>query len=326
MKRKRGIVKKVIFCIFICLSFFLVYGQDIHPFLKIKASGAITDFLVEDSKVILSTDAGTIETYNLRNGQRISKILLPAMKDFMGDPVPVKVYSIDKLNDKLLMVTQGDHGFRNLLVYKNGEPEEIINAEKDKMMIKKARWIGGRTILLGLLGNDLVLFDIDRKKAIHKLSISPYTFSDFYLTEDKRNAFTADESGIVHKIDLIGFEIEQEYTGINLDNIYQLVYKNGVIITAGQDRRVGVYNTITGENYFLQKSFLVYSVGLSTDGRIGACYATEENDISVFMTATRNEGYILRGHQSVITKMEFFNNHTLISAGDDQFLIIWKFD
>ena len=326
MGRNKDIAKKIFFCILICLSFSIVYGQDIHPFLKIKAFGAITDFLVDDSKVILSTDAGTIETFSLKNGQKINHIRLPAMKDFMGDPVPVKVYSIDKQNDKLLIVTQGDHGFRNLLIYENGEPEEIINAQKDKMMIKKARWIDSSTILLGLLGNDLLLFDVSRKKIINKLNISPYTFSDFYLTEDKRNAFTADESGIVHKIDLIDFKIKQEYTEINVDNIYQLVYKNGVIITAGQDRRVGVYNTITGNNYFLQKSFLVYSVGLSADARIGASYATEENDISLFMTATRNEAYILKGHQSIITKIAFFDNHTLISAGDDQFLIIWKFD
>lgn len=317
---------KVIFSIFLCLSFNFVSGQNIHSFTKIKASGTITDLVIDGSNILISTDAGTIETYNINTHKRDGLIQLPDTKDFMGDPFPTKIYSIDKLSFKILAVTQGNHGFRNVLIFENGQPQEIINAERDKMMIKKARWINNNTILLGLMSNDLILFDVTRKEVICEVNISPYTFSDFSLTNtnDKQYAFTADESGIVHKIDINNCEVKQDYAGINVDNIYQLVYKNGVIITAGQDRRVGIYNIITGDNYFLQKDFLVYSVGLSSDGSIGAYCATEENNISVFETAGRRETCILEGHESIITKMIFIDDHTLLSAGDDQYLIIWK--
>jgi WD40 repeat protein len=316
---------KVIFSIFLCFSFIYVSGQEIHPFSKIETSGAITDFVIDGSYILISTDAGTIETYNPDIREKDDLIQLSDTKDFMGDPVPTKIYSIDKLSSKILAVTQGNHGFRNVLIFENGQSEEIITAERDKMIIKKARWVNNNTILLGLLSNDLILFDVMQKRIICEINISPYTFSDFSLTEDKQYAFTADESGIVHEIDLHNCVVKQDYMGINVDNIYQLVYKNGVIITAGQDRRVGVYNTITGDNYFLQKNFLVYSVGLNSDGSIGAYSATEENDISIFMTVNRKDVYILKGHQSVITKMVFIDDYTFLSAGDDQYLIIWKF-
>jgi WD40 repeat protein len=319
-----------IFSIFVFLLLFfsktLITSQEIYPQLEIKTSGAITDFFIENSSVVLSTDAGTIETYNVKSGQQSDFVQLPPMKDFMGDDVPTKIYSIDKVSDKLLVVTQGNHGFRNVSIFENGQQQEIFNAKRDKMMIKKARWINHNIILLGLMCNDLILFDVGQKKVICEISISPYTFSDFSLSAEKKYVFTADESGIVHKIEVNNCGIIQEFTGINVDNIYQIVSKNGVVITAGQDRRVGVYNTITNDNYFLQKDFLVYSVGLNGDGSIGACSATEDNKISIFNTASRNENCVLSGHESVVTKMAFFDDHTFISAGDDQYLMIWKIE
>jgi len=303
-----------------------LFAQEVHPTLKIKTDGAITDFFIENSKVVLSTDAGTLETYDIKTGKQTNFVQLPPMKDFMGDDVPTKIYSIDKVSDKLLVVTQGNHGFRNVSILENGKQEEIFNAKRDKLMIKKARWIDHNTILLGLISNDLILFDVAQKQIICELSISPYTFSDFSLTEDKRFVFTADESGIVHKIKVSSCEIKQEFTGINVDNIYQVVTNNGIVISAGQDRRVGVYNTITGDDYFLQKDFLVYSVGLNADGSIGAYSATEDNKISIFNTVSRVESCVFSGHESVVTKMVFFDDHTFISAGDDQYLMIWKIE
>ncbi len=302
-----------------------ISGQDIHPHFKINTSGAITDFIIDNPSIILSTDAGTIETYNIKTGKRSDFIQLPPIENFYGDIIPAKIHSIDKYAGKLLAITQSNSGFRNAIIFENGEEQKIINADIDKMMIKKSRWINNNNILLGLLSNDLIIFEVTQRQIDCELNICPSAFSDFSLTEDKQFVFTADESGIVHKIDLDRCEIKQDYSGINVDNIYQLVNKNGIVITAGKDRRVGVYNTITGNNFFLQKNFLVYSVALNSIGSIGACSADEENNISIFMIANKRQIYVLKGHESLITKMAFIDDQTLVSAGDDQYLIIWKF-
>ena len=191
-------MKKSLIIIGFSLVTAFLYGQEIHPTIKIEAAGAITDLFIENTTVVLSTDAGTIETYNINNGEQTEIIQFPSMKDFMGDDVPTKIYSIDKVRKKLLVVTQGNRGFRNVVIIENGVTEEIFNADRNKLMIKKARWIDTTTILLGLMSNDLILFVVGQNKVICELSITPYTFSDFSLTADKQYVFTADESGIVH--------------------------------------------------------------------------------------------------------------------------------
>ena len=308
------------------LANMLVAGQELHPAVKIKTSGAVTDFLIEGAEVVLCTDAGTVETWNVTTGKRTGIITLPAMKDFMGDPLPTKIFSIDKLNDKMLLVTQGNHGFRNVLILTGADTLKLIDAGKDRMLVKKARFIGKDRILMATMSNEIILFGIESRKKIYDLSVSAYTFSDFDLSKDKSLAFTSDESGIVHKIDVAVGKIIEEYRGNNVDNVYKLVYRNGTVITAGQDRRVGIYRIFNGDNYYLQKDFLVYCVGLNGDGTTGAYSAREDNSICIFDIFTREDKYILTGHKSVVTKIAFQDDQTLISAGDDGYLMIWKIE
>jgi len=320
----RKIANRFSLLFYLVFSTFFCGGQIIQPTLKIKTSGAITDFFMDDANITVSTDAGTIEKFNVKTGKKIYIGQLPEMKDFMGDPVPTKVYSIDEFDTKILLVTQGHHGFRNLLLVVQHDTIKLIDAERDKLMIKKARFINNNQVLLGLMSNELILLDINQNEYVYKLSISPYTFSDYYLYSTNQFVYTSDESGIVHKIDVKNGKIVEEFAGNNVDNVYCVVCKNGVIITAGQDRRIGVYNAITGKNYYLQKDFLVYSVALSSDATVGAATASEENNITLFHIETKNEIMKLKGHTSVITKMEFVDENTLVSMADDHYLMIWK--
>ena len=83
------------------------------------------------------------------------------------------------------------------------------------------------------------------------------------LSQDKSKMVISDESGAVKVIDVNTSRIEKEYTKEHVDNIYKVAYANGVILTAGQDRRVGVYFTDSGNSYHLKSNFLVYCVGLT---------------------------------------------------------------
>lgn len=318
------VVSRTVSLIFFCLLFSRASAQERSPTFKIKTAGVVTDLILHNSVAILSTDAGTVETYDLQSGKKTDLVQLPKMKDFMGDDVPTKVFSIDEVKGKIVAVTQGEHGFRNVLILEDGDEKVILSAADDKLMIKKVRWLDETRLLLGLMSNELLIYDLSTNQFTCTLSISPYTFSDYSLTENNQEVFTADESGIVHQIDLNKCELKRDFTGINVDNIYQIVFNSGAVITAGQDRRVGIYNTISNDHYYLQKDFLVYAVGLSPDGTIGAYSATEENEISVFDVTSQEEMCILKGHESVVTKLYFINNNNLISAGDDHHLMIWR--
>ena len=320
-------MKKILVATGLAFIFSFVCGQQVvRPATMMKASGAVTDFYLDRNNlvVILTTDNGTIETFDLKSGKKIRQIRLPEMKDFMGDPIPSKAYSIDQLNNRLLVVTQGNHGFRNVLMYEGSNQKKLIDAGRDKMLVKKARFIDSRRVLLGMLSNEIMLYDSENNKVVYNLPVSAYTFSDFCLSEDRKHVFTADESGIVHKIDVLAGKITEEYTSCNVDNVYKLQFRNGTIITAGQDRRVGVYRTVTGSHYYLQKNFLVYCVGLNPDGTTGAFTADEENAITLFDIATKRELYKLNGHRSVVTRIEFVDDKTVISGAEDDYLILWK--
>ena len=319
-------MKKSLFLIFVSIMGAAVCaasGDIISPALTIRASGGITDLILHENQVIFSTEAGTIESYDLAVNKKKIIIKLPDTKDFMGDPAPAKILSVDKSGDGLLAVTVGEHGFRNLLIIGNGQTREVISAGHEKMMITKARWLKKDLILLSLLSNDFLLFDVARKKVLKRLSVSPYTFSDFCLDESRSYAYSSDESGIIHKIDLKSMEIVRNYEGVNVDNVFQLDYKNGIIITGGMDRRVGIINTMKNSHYFIQKDFHVYSVGLNANGTIGAFTASENNDITIFSIGEKDGDMTLHGHKGLIIRMLFFDNHTLITAANDGLLMIW---
>ena len=311
---------------FIVLILWLpVFSQKvITPREVIHASGGVTDFVIRGQKVIMATEAGTIETFDIARKSKKVIARLPEIKDFMGDAGPAKVLAVDRLGGRLLAVSIGEHGFRNLLVIENGQMQEVINAGHEKMMISKARWIGDGRVLISLLSNDLILFDIKQKNILKKINISPYTFSDFCLNEQKIIVFSSDESGVIHRTDIKKMAVAGNYTGLNVDKIFQLDYKNGVILTGGKDRRVGVINTLADDQYYLQKEFHIYAVGLDNQGKTGAFTANEENDITVFSIDTKKEHTILKGHRGLVTRIVFYDEKTVISADNAGALIIWK--
>jgi len=292
--------------------------------MSIIAAGAVTDFVVENNILYAATDQGIVDVFDLRNGNRIKQFTLPSITDFMGDEIAAKIYSIDKSDDQLLLVVQGKHGFRNVLIHQNDNFNKIIDADKDKMLIKKARFVDENKVLFGLLSNEIILFDIPTCQQIYKLQISAYSFSDYFFNEDKSEVITADESGIIHNISVSDGKFLKEYSGNNVDNVYQTVYHNGIIITGGQDRRVGIYNTANADNYFLEGDFLVYSVGLSHDGSIGAFSSSEDNDISLFYTDTKEIFQTLMKHKSTITKISFVSNSKIITSCEDPNINIWE--
>ncbi len=318
-------MKKLFVFVSLLFSLFVLSAQEtVHPEKIFETSGGVTDFSIRGSRLVLGTDAGAIETFNLVIREKINHLQLLDMLDFMGDTIPTKIFSVDKFDGKLLLVTQGNHGFRDVIVWSFNGKMKLIDADSNKMMVKKARFVSSTQVLMGLLSNELILFDLDKDKIVYNVHVSAYTFSDFSLSEDKRFVFTSDESGVVHKINVPDGKIVAEYSGNNVDNVFKVDYENQTIITGGQDRRVGIYQTATGNQYYLQKDFPVYCVALNKSGTTGAFTADEDNTITLFDVETKKEILKLTGHLGVVTQMEFFNDNTFVSASDDGYLMIWK--
>jgi len=298
----------------------------IKPNFSLKTTGSVIDFIYENNTLYAATDQGVVDVFNVKRRKRISTIKIPDIQDFMGDKIPAKIYSIDKIfgKDGILLVSQEKGGFRNIYLYKNKKLHKIVDGKKDRLLVREARFINTTTIFLGLMSNELIKMDIKTKKIFYRRQVNTSTFSDMVFDEQKKNVFTANESGIVYLYDLAKGNKRKTYEGNHVDNIYQLDYKQDMIITAGQDRRLGIYNTRTGSRYYLHADFLIYSVGLSPSGKLGAYAATEQNDIFVFNTATKQKLYTLQGQKSTLTKIYFIDEKSLITTSEDPKILFWK--
>ena len=299
----------------------ILFSQNLKPSHTYLASGGVTDLVLKDDILYVSTSEGLIDIFDTQKSELLHSISLPKIKDFVGDTINSKVYSIDVLNNKILFVSQGEKGFRNLYQVVNKKLVPLISIDK-KMYISKAQYIDENLVALSLLSNQLFIYDIKKDKLLWETQISNSKFSDFVLTEDKTKVIVADESGALKQIDLKKRKTDKIYSGLNVDNIFQVDTKNGVVITAGQDRRCAIYQKYN--QYYKKADFLIYSVGLSPSGKLAGYANNEDNDITIFNTKTKKELYTLKGHKMTLSNILFKNEQELYSSSDSNEVYYWK--
>jgi len=305
----------------------LLQAKEIKPLYKLTASGMVVDLLADNGKLYASTDAGTVDIFDIASRKTIDRITLPGTKDFLGDIEPPKIYSIDKSGDKLLMVSQGEHGFRDVYIYDGKELKRIIDSTKE-FFIKKGLFVDDNRILLGQLSSVIILYDISKGKIIYQHAIKERrsggsAFSDMVLSEDKKTLVTADESGEIHFFNVEDFKHIKVLEGQNLDNIYKIDFKRGIVITAGQDRRCAIYKP-NGSAYYLPGEFLIYAAGLSPSGKIGVFASTINNELQVFDTGSKSKIALLKGHNATLTDFAFIGEREFFSSADERDILFWK--
>jgi len=236
---------KMLFTVFILFST-LLGARDIRPVYELNASGLVTDLLVDDGKLYAATYNGTVDIFDIATKKRTGQVSIPHIKDFMGDEIPAKIYSIDKIGDRLMMVSEGKGGYRNVFLYENGKVRQIID-HTAYLPIKKGLLVDRDHMLFGLLSSEIILYEISTKKRLYRHTIKEddlsggSAFSDMVLDEARKTLATADESGDVNLFDVSDFRHLKLLTGQNVDNVYKIDYRKGVVITAGQDRRWVLY-------------------------------------------------------------------------------------
>ncbi|MBD3823229.1 MAG: WD40 repeat domain-containing protein [Epsilonproteobacteria bacterium] len=303
-------------------AFVLSWAQSVlTPQYTLKASGTVQDLFLEGKNLYCATDAGSVDVFDTETKRVIEQIHMPKIQDFAGDVIPAKIYSVDVLKGRLLIVAQASKGFRELWMYENKKLIKLIGIERE-LLITKARFVDGERVLLGMLSNMIVLHNIKQKVDEYALQVSTSSFSDFALSEDKKSFVSTDESGIIRRYEsYTGRELE-ELEALNLDRVYQLDYKKGVVLSAGQDRRAVVYKK--SENYYLGFDFLLYSCALSPNAKLGAVAYNEQNEILVFNVATKSKLYNLVGQDATMTKILFVDESSLFSSSDSVNVNFWK--
>lgn len=302
-----------------------INAKDLNPSKSLIASGGVSDLVLVENKLFVATTASAIDIFDISTDEKIDSIKLPKIKDFIGDTIDSKIYSVDVLNDSVLILSQGEQGGRNLGIYKNGQMQNIID-DSQRMFIGRAKFLDENHIIYALLSNQIYLYDIQNKKILKEIQISQSKFSNFKLTKDKSKFIVSDESGVITMLDSKSFEVLKTFKNQNLDNVFQADIKGNLILTAGQDRRAAVYNIDTNSAYYKEFSFLIYSVALSPNTNLAAVASDEENNVTIFNTKTKENLYKLFLNKATLSNILFLNENELFVASDDKEINYYKID
>jgi len=300
----------------------IIYARDIKPIVTINTSGIVSDFVEDNGFLYVATDSGIVDIIDLSKEKIVKKIKLKPLTTAQGDVIPARIHAIDRYKGKTLLVSSDVNAYRNVWIDDGIELKKVIDSSKH-LMPKSAFFINENRILLGSFGSDITLYDNSDNTQLYNSHISESTMGGMVLTEDKRRMVVSDESGNVRLIDINSSKVIKTFSSEHVDNIYRVAYANGIIVTAGQDRRIGVYAK-NGTAYHLKSNFLVYAVGLSPSGDRALFSSGEEHYLQLFNTKTKKIGNRLVGHYAIPNKILFINEDSVISSGDEERIFFWN--
>ena len=308
------------------LFFSTLYAKDIKPVATLQVSGLVSDFVEDAGLLYVATDAGSVDIIDLTSREIVRQIPFTPYENAMGNFVPVRVHSVDRHQGKTLMVTSDRSAYRNVWIDDDKKPmnqrlTKIIDSKRH-LMPKRAFFTHDGKIVLGTFGSDVVLYDNNENFKLYDTPVSESTMGGMALSADKKKILLSDESGSVRLIDIESSKIEKVFSSEHVDNIYSVAYSQGIILTGGQDRRVGVYRQGL-EDYHIKSDFLVYCVGLSPSGKTGIYSSGANNDLQLFNTSTKSKTDRLVGHYASPNKIMFIYENALISSGDESTIFFW---
>jgi len=316
-------MKYIVIVMFLTLNY--SYGVSIlTPAEKIVVEGVVKDMVLRGKELLIATDNGVVQVYDYETKVFNKVIRLEKVKDFTGELIPPRVFSVDRYEERYVLLSDsGKGGYANLWIHENNVTSQLLS-HTDKIAAIKARFINKEQILLGLLSNEAVLFDIKTKKEVFRVQLSESKFSDFALNDNKSQAVYACESGVLNVIDTKIGKVLKELKSVNVDNVYKVDFKKDIISGAGQDRRGALYDVIRGTGKYIEGSFLIYATGLSPSTNKVAFAMDEKNNISIYTRVSSSKIAELQGQKSTLNTIVFKDENLLFSSSDDNTVLMWK--
>ncbi len=299
----------------------ILFAREIKPAFTMQTKGLVNDFVIDGFELYVANDEGSVEIFDLRRRQKSGEIFIQPFKTTKGVWGNSKILSVDRHKGNTLILSTTSGGYRQVWLHDGQKLSPVITV-KNKMAIKEARFIDEKNFIFGTLGHDMIYYTLDDNHRLYTTHLEESAFSDLALDENKSILASASESGRVTLMEIATGKILDNSKSLNLDNIYKIAFQNGTIITAGQDRRVGVYPK-EGKPYSIRSNFLVYCVGLSPSGKLGVYSANEANDLQLFDTQSGQKLHLLTGQEAIPSTIKFFNEDGFFSAGYDNTIYYW---
>jgi WD40 repeat protein len=271
--------------------------------------------------IIAGLENGHIEIKDIKSQKLLDQITLPKIHDFMGDLIPMPIYSLDILNNNLLILAQGENASRILFIY-NIKTKKLSKIFQTPKTLMQAKFIDKNRIIFAYLSDEIALYNLKNKKWEYDNQIGNYVFSVFALNPSKTMIALGDESGNVKIADVKNGKKIKEIIGFNKDKTIALSFQKNLILNASVDQRIAIYDLNGNTKLTLESKFIPYAAGISPDEKIFAYQMDDKNDIMV-KDMNNKPLYILKGHTMTLNDLEFLNNDTIISFSPAE-ILIWK--
>ena len=292
-----------------------------------KVSGAVSDMIIHNGKVYIATEMGKVDIIDIKTKKRLNSIEFPKFEDFMGELQPPKIFSVDVSPDgkKVVAVAQGNRGSRELYLYQNNKLIKLIDWKKN-IPAYRVRFVDNNKVIMGLSGDEIILYDISKRKQIYRKYVGMSFFSDMEINEKRDKLALTDESGDTRIIDIKTGKIIKKIEELNKDKSFDVDFRNNRILNGSRDKKAVYYN-LNNNKYkiYHSKDFMVFSVGLSPSGKKGAYLYDEKYNIKVFQTDTGKTITILNGHSATPSVIKFINENELITGCDNGKIYFWRF-
>ncbi len=302
----------------------MIWAQALQPTLQIKVKSGAQDVIYDKGRLLISTNGSEVLFYDLNKSKSTGSIKIPQIKDFTGEKIDAKIFSVDKIGETVLFVSDsGQGGYSDLWFHENNQTKKILSA-KNALSILKVKLIDPTHALLGLLGNEALLYDFKARKIIYRKQLEPSKFSDFSLSHDRARAVFGCESGVLDVIDTKTGKILKKLQGVNRDNVYKVAISHDIVAAAGKDKRGALYYLKSGKSDFIPSRFFIYSTALSPSGKRVAFTMDEENNIMIFDTQTKEKIATLHGQKSRANTIIFLDEDRIVGTSDDDSVMVWN--
>ena len=321
--RKVILFLAAVFCLnFAALNLVAAPLEISQPDRVIKAGANVISSNLIDEILYLGTDGGELDIYDIKADKFLEPIKFRTVKTHFSDAEPTKIFSIDRLGDTLLVLTEMDYNERYLYVFKKEGAlwREISNMRLANKSAKKAFFMDEKTAVVSDFGNEIYFIDLESKKAVfkHKFSIALYV--DFEINKTRDKIAIGAESGVIYIYNLKTRQTEQTLNFFK-DNMYDIDYKNDVVAVGSIDKQAGVYD---GRMNYFKSDFIVYAVGLSEDAKTFSFMNGEQSDILVYDVSSKEKLATVKTGQQILNEIYLSNEGRLISVAYEKEVKFWS--
>lgn len=308
---------RVLFFLF-CLLNFVFANEITTPIKEIEASANVLNTTLINGKLFIATDGGTVEIYDPKESKFDEIIKIDDIKTYVSDHERPKILNVDELNGKMLILSEGDYATKVLYIRENGQMRSIKMANQ---ATKKALFLDDEHVALASISNEIYFLNLKSGEIYDSFKISIAMLSDMEISEDRGTLAIACESGKVYFYNVRTKKMDK-ILDIHTDNIYDIAYKNGVMISGGTDRIAGIFSAGTLKK--INTGFLVYGVGLSSDGKIAAYMSDEMSDVNLVDSVTLDKIAMLKTGQSTINSIVFISDNEIATSAYEKKILFWR--